>query len=71
MQSFLQIILTIVRGGMCYSNTKDSLTSAIERKNEELSDRLVDILRTRLRSHYTPSIDELMLNTIEFLEEKK
>lgn len=48
-----------LNGGMCYSNAKDSLTSAIERKNEELSDRLVDILRTRLRSHYTPSIDEI------------
>lgn len=48
-----------LNGGMCYSNAKDSLTSAIERKNEELSDRLVDILRTKLRSHYTPSIDEI------------
>lgn len=47
-----------LNGGMCYSNAKDCLTSAIERKNEELSDRLVEILRTKLRSHYTPLIDE-------------
>ena len=47
-----------LNGGMCYSNAKDNLTSAIERKNEELSDRLVEILRTKLRAHYTPSIDE-------------
>ena len=44
---------------MCYSNAKDSLTAAIERKNEELSDRLVNILRTKLRAHYEPTIDEI------------
>lgn len=48
-----------LNGGMCYSNAKDCLTSAIERKNEELSDRLVNILRTKLLSHYSPSIDEI------------
>lgn len=47
-----------LNGGMCYSNTKDCLTSAIERKNEDLSDRLVEILRTKLHSHYSPTIDE-------------
>lgn len=47
-----------LNGGMCYSNTKDNLTVAIERKNEELSDRLVDILREKLRAHYIPSVDE-------------
>lgn len=47
-----------LNGGMCYSNAKDSLTSAIERRNDELSDRLVEILRKKLRSHYTPSVDE-------------
>lgn len=51
-----------LNGGMCYSNAKDSLTSAIERKNEELSDRLVEILRAKLRSHYTPLIDEKDVN---------
>lgn len=48
-----------LNGGMCYSNAKDSLTSAIERKNEELSDRLVDILRAKLRAHYEPTTDEI------------
>lgn len=48
-----------LNGGMCYSNAKDSLTAAIERKNEELSDRLVNILRTKLRAHYEPTIDEI------------
>ena len=47
-----------LNGGMCYSNTKDCLTLAIERKNEDLSDRLVEILRTKLHSHYSPTIDE-------------
>lgn len=47
-----------LNGGMCYSNAKDNLTAAIERKNEELSDRLVEILRAKLRAHYTPSVDE-------------
>lgn len=47
-----------LNGGMCYSNSKDNLTTAIERKNEELSDRLVDILREKLRAHYEPSVDE-------------
>lgn len=47
-----------LNGGMSYSNSKDSLTAAIERKNEELSDRLVEILREKLRSHYKPSFDE-------------
>lgn len=48
-----------LNGGMCYLNEKDRLTSAIERKNEELSDRLVDILRTKLLAHYEPTIDEI------------
>ena len=47
-----------LNGGMCYSNAKDYLTAAIERKNEELSDRLVEILRAKLRAHYIPSVDE-------------
>ena len=47
-----------LNGGMCYSNAKDNLTAAIERKNEELSDRLVEILRAKLRTHYIPSVDE-------------
>ena len=47
-----------LNGGMCYSNAKDFLTSAIEGRNKELSDKLIDIIRTKLHSHYTPSIDE-------------
>lgn len=47
-----------LNGGMCYSNAKDNLTAVIERKNEELSDRLVEILRAKLRTHYIPSVDE-------------
>lgn len=47
-----------LNGGMCYSNAKDNLTAAIEKKNEELSDRLVEILRAKLRTHYIPSVDE-------------
>lgn len=46
-------------GGMAYSSSKDTLTAAIEKRNEELSDKLVDILREKLRSHYTPGFDEI------------
>lgn len=47
-----------LNGGMVYSNEKDSLTSAVERKNEELSNLLVEILREQLRFHYKASVDE-------------
>lgn len=60
-----------LNGGMCYSNAKDSLTSAIERKNEELSDRLVEILRAKLRSHYTPSVDEKDVNYVRIFGSKE
>lgn len=53
------MVFDLLNGGMCYSNAKDSLTAAIERKNEELSDRLVNILRTKLRAHYEPTLDEI------------
>jgi hypothetical protein len=48
-----------LNGGMCYSNVKDTLTHAIERKNEELSDRLVLLLREKLRAHYNATFDEI------------
>ena len=48
-----------LNGGMCYSNDKDPLTRAIEKRNEELSDRLVAILRSKLRAHYNATIDEI------------
>lgn len=46
-------------GGMSYSNCKDILTAAIEKRNEELSVKLVDILRKKLRDHYTAYFDEI------------
>lgn len=45
-------------GGMPYSNSTDQLTIAIEKRNEELSKQLVDIIRTQLRSQYPPDFDE-------------
>lgn len=48
-----------LNGGMCYSNNKDPLTRAIEKRNEELSDRLVALLRGKLRAHYNATIDEI------------
>lgn len=46
-------------GGMAYSSSKDKLTNAIEKRNEELSDKLVEILREKLRNHYSPGFDEI------------
>ncbi|MBQ7232484.1 MAG: hypothetical protein IJX07_04570 [Bacillales bacterium] len=46
-------------GGMIYSNCADSLTIAIEKRNEELSEKLVTMLREKLRSHYDPGFDEI------------
>lgn len=46
-------------GGMCYTNTKkaDNLTKAMEKRNKELSDILVEKIRDILNAHYTPKID--------------
>lgn len=46
-------------GGMCYTNPKnpDSLTVAMEKRNKELSDFLVDKVRTILNKHYSPKIN--------------
>ena len=46
-------------GGMIYTNAEDDLTRAIEKRNEELSDRLVDILREKLHAHYDAGFDEI------------
>lgn len=46
-------------GGMSYSNCKDELTASIEKRNEELSNQLVDLLREKLRSHYEAGFDEI------------
>lgn len=49
----------LLNGGMCYSNKKDDLTRAIERRNEELSDKLVEILREKLNSHFKADFDKI------------
>ena len=46
-------------GGMIYSNCADSLTIAIEERNEELSEKLVTMIREKLRSHYDSGFDEI------------
>ena len=46
-------------GGMIYSNCSDNLTVAIEKRNEELSEKLVAMLRDKLRSHYEVGFDEI------------
>lgn len=42
-------------GGMCYTNIKDVLTDAIEKRNHELSNDLVEILRDKLERHHRDS----------------
>lgn len=46
-------------GGMCYTNPKnpDSLTVAMEKRNKELSDILIDRVREILNKHYSAKID--------------
>lgn len=46
-------------GGMCYTNPKnpDNLTVAMEKRNKELSDILVDKVREILNKHYSAKID--------------
>lgn len=48
-----------MNGGMCYSNSEDELTRAINRRNKELSDKLVELIRDKLRAHYTATFDEI------------
>ena len=45
-------------GGSVYTNASDSLTEAIGKRNKELSDILVDMLRDKLRKHYNADFDE-------------
>ena len=45
-------------GGMCYSNISDSLSAAMNKRNKELSDILVDKIRNVLNKHYNPKVDE-------------
>lgn len=49
----------LLNGGMCYSNKKDDLTRAIEKRNEELSDKLVDVLRKKLNCHFKADFDKI------------
>lgn len=49
----------MLNGGMCYSNANDELTEAIKKRNEELSDRLIEKLRDKLRTHYKADFDEI------------
>lgn len=45
-------------GGMCYTNKSDHLSNAMNSRNQELSDILVDKIREMLNNIYTPKIDE-------------
>ena len=46
-------------GGMCYTNpsSPDCLTKAMEKRNKELSDILLDKARELLNKHYSPKVD--------------
>ena len=46
-------------GGMVYSNVKDSLTAALEKRNDELSRELVKIIRKKLNDHFDSGFDEV------------
>ena len=60
LEQSIQIWLSyFANGGMIYSNTKDSLTAAIEKRNEELSEKLVQIIREKLNAHFIPGFDEI------------
>lgn len=45
-------------GGICYTNKSDHLSNAMNSRNQELSDILVDKIREMLNNVYTPKIDE-------------
>ena len=46
-------------GGMCYTNSQktDKLKKAMEMRNKELSDKMLDEIRRILNKHYQPKID--------------
>lgn len=48
-----------LNGGKCYTNKKDALTQAIDKRNIELSKELVNTIREKLRFHYSPDFDEV------------
>lgn len=61
----------LLNGGMCYSNAKDDLTRGVEKRNEELSDRLVQALRTKLNNHYKADFDEIDVDYERIFGHKK
>lgn len=46
-------------GGSSYTNTNDILTTAIAKRNKELSDILINEIRNKLRKHYNGDFDEI------------
>lgn len=46
-------------GGMCYTNREDALTRAIQKRNDELSKKLVNIIREKLQKHYQATFDDI------------
>ncbi len=58
-QAKLLWISYFCNGGMCYTNPKnrDSLTVAMEKRNKELSNILIDKIRDILNKHYDAKID--------------
>lgn len=44
-------------GGMCYSKPEDQLTNAMNMRNQELSDILVERIREILNNHYEAKVD--------------
>lgn len=58
-------------GGMCYSNETDRLSDAMNDKNQELSDILVDKIRDILNEFYTPGFDEKNVKYQRIFGERK
>lgn len=55
-----QLWLSILsNGGMAYSKSEDKLTEAIKKRNEQLSEKLVCIIREKLQSRYVADLDEI------------
>lgn len=52
-----------LNGGMIYTNKpKDGIQIAFEKRNKALSDRLVEVLREKLRARYDSIFDEIEVN---------
>lgn len=48
-----------LNGGTAYTDIKDAFSAAQEKRNIELSDELVEIIRGKLQKRYTPDINEI------------